>query len=191
MVKPTCSVDDCQRETKGLGYCNPHYQRHIKYGDPLGSKPRPTSLGRFWSRVEKTATCWNWTGLKTDEGYGAFYIRRTHLQAHRYAWELVNGPIPEGAVIDHRCLNEGCVNPDHLRPSTIKQNNENRRGAMRHSRTGVRGVTWREDMGKFVANVRHHKVRYYLGTFATLAEADVAAIAKRNELFTHNELDRV
>lgn len=187
----TCSVSDCQRATKGLGFCNPHYQRFRKYGDPLGSKPRPTSTERFWARVEKTATCWNWTGLKTDEGYGAFYIKRTHLRAHRYAWELVHGPIPDGMVIDHRCLNEGCVNPDHLRPSTIKQNNENRRGAMKHSKTGVRGVTWREDMGKFVGYVGHNKVKRYVGTFATLAEAEAAVIAKRNELFTHNELDRI
>lgn len=184
-----CNVDGCQRDYKGLGYCNPHYQRFIKTGDPLGSR-RPTTEARFWSMVDKTATCWNWTSYKTDEGYGIFGVMARTFKAHRYSWELAHGPIPDELVLDHACLNEGCVNPGHLRPSTVKQNNENRRGALRTSGTGVRGVSWRPKLNKFIVHVGHNGKRYHGGLFATIAEAEAKAVAMRLHFFTHNEVDR-
>lgn len=71
---------------------------------------------RFWSRVRVTPGCWEWTGGKIPEGYGAFYKTGApnNMGAHRYSYEIHVGLIPQGLVLDHLCGNRGCVNPDHL-----------------------------------------------------------------------------
>lgn len=84
---------------------------------------------RFWSKVDKTDTCWLWVSRMFWDGYGNFYAdsSRPSMRAHRFAYELLVGPIPEGLVIDHLCRVRSCVNPDHLEPVT---NQENLRRAM-------------------------------------------------------------
>lgn len=82
---------------------------------------------RFWQKVEKTAGCWIWKAARDRDGYGFFTpIHGKHLRAHRVAYELLKGPIPEGLQIDHLCRNTSCVNPNHLEPVTHLENN--RRG---------------------------------------------------------------
>ena len=73
----------------------------------------------FWGRVNKTETCWLWTGTINDQGYG---ISRRHFRAHRIAYELLVGPIPDGLQLDHLCRVRNCVNPDHLEPVTARTN---------------------------------------------------------------------
>jgi hypothetical protein len=84
---------------------------------------------RFWAKVDKTETCWLWTGAITKRtGYGAFgmqlgSVNRWHnVLPHRFAYELLIGPIPEGLVIDHLCFVRRCVRPDHLEPVTATEN---------------------------------------------------------------------
>lgn len=145
---------------------------------------------RFWEKVEKTEGCWNWTAAKAG-GYGRFQVRKKEqVQAHRVAYELTNGPIAPGLFIDHMCHNRACVNPNHLRTVTNKQNLENREGAAKTSSTGVRGVYWNKRQSAYYAHVQHDGKRYFAGAHATLAAAESAAVAKRNELFTHNLADR-
>jgi len=145
---------------------------------------------RFWAKVEKTDTCWNWTGSKV-KGYGNFGVgQRKNAYSHRVSYELAYGPIPEGMNIDHQCHNKACVNPSHLNPVTIQQNSENRSGAQVNSRTGVRGVIWNKAARKYEASVVVHQKRHYVGLFESLAEAEAAVIAKRNSLHTNNLVDR-
>lgn len=92
-------------------------------------------------------------------------------------------------VLDHTCFNPSCVNPEHLRPVTRKQNQENRSRAIGGS--GVRGVTWCKRKLKWKAQVRHSGKNYHAGYFTDLADAERAATAKRMELFTHNDRDRI
>lgn len=68
----------------------------------------------FWSRVDKTETCWLWLGAKTGPGYGNLVVEGRNWLAHRYSWTITRGPIPEGGVMDHLCRVRHCVNPDHL-----------------------------------------------------------------------------
>jgi hypothetical protein len=72
-------------------------------------------LDLFWSRVHKGERCWIWTGAKHRWGYGAASAETYgDTRAHRVAWTLINGPIPEGKVICHKCETKLCVNPAHL-----------------------------------------------------------------------------
>jgi hypothetical protein len=79
-------------------------------------------MERFWRKVEKTETCWNWLGALNDAGYGRIGYNAKVGYAHRFAYELLVGPIPEGLTIDHLCRNRRCVNPDHLEPVTQGDN---------------------------------------------------------------------
>lgn len=77
-----------------------------------------TVVDKFWARVQKTDTCWEWIGYRADTGYGRFLCdpsRRPFVLAHRFSYELANGPVPEGLHVHHECRNRACVNPAHLR----------------------------------------------------------------------------
>ena len=80
---------------------------------------------RFWKFVEKqpSGACWHWTGSISPSGYGRFGLRRgTMVQAHRFAYEALVGPIPEGLDLDHLCRVRNCVNPEHLEPVSRAEN---------------------------------------------------------------------
>lgn len=78
---------------------------------------------RFWSKVLRGPNCWLWVGSRNELGYGQYRIdNETRGRAHRVAYELLVGPIPEGLTIDHLCRNTWCVNPAHMEPVTIQEN---------------------------------------------------------------------
>jgi hypothetical protein len=146
---------------------------------------------RFWAKVKKTQTCWNWTaGKNMRDGYGIFWDGERYTGAHRFAYFESFGAIPEGMFIDHKCHNSGCVNPDHLRAATPKQNVENRSGIRSNNTSGYLGVYWNKNAHCWTASVVHHGQAYFLGRFSTREDANAAATAKRLELFTHNDADR-
>jgi len=148
-------------------------------------------LERFWKKVQKGPGCWLWTAGLNGGGYGKYTDTETWKTyiAHRYAWEKLVGPIPDGLDLDHRCHVRRCVNPAHLRPVTTKQNGENRSGAPSNSRTGIRGVALTKS-GRYKVSAGHNGARYFGGYFTDLEEAAEAARQLRLSLFTHNDLDR-
>jgi hypothetical protein len=86
---------------------------------------------RFWKYVEKTAGCWLWRGAINSNGYPAIHSegrRGRQLRAHRVAYEMLVGPIPEGMQLDHLCEVKHCVNPDHLEPVLAQVNCERHTG---------------------------------------------------------------
>lgn len=80
----------------------------------------------FLDRIEKTESCWIWTGSKTNRGYGIFTITGKVMSAHRLAWKIHKGEIPNGLIIRHLCNNPICVNPDHLALGTFQDNSDDR-----------------------------------------------------------------
>lgn len=128
-----CTVIGCARPYFGRGFCNMHYQRWRKYGDPSvvhKSAPDPyralrarwperTVSERFWQKVNKAGSCWLWLASLDIHGYGqfAYYLpdgRKTMVKAHRLAYEISIGGIPEGMWVLHSCDTPACVNPSHL-----------------------------------------------------------------------------
>ena len=154
--------------------------------------PRKIEItNRFWSKVTKGSNCWEWQASKTADGYGRFGIGRKLFLSHRVAYELTNGPIPEGIVIDHKCRSRSCVNPSHLRAATHKENLENRDGAtVKNVSSGIRGVSFHKATGKWMAYAGHNGRIHYGGLHLDVAQAQKAAITLRKKLFTHNEVDK-
>lgn len=189
--KRTCSMPACERKHYAKGWCNAHYLRNLKSGTTdLRTNSEEYISSRFWPKVDKSGSCWIWTGAKNDSGYGTFSVRGKVKMAHRVSYTWACGSIPRGMLIDHTCHNQACVHPAHLRLATNKQNMEHQLGAHRGNASGVRGVVWNPVSKKWRAQVRHFGKLHSLGQFASIAEAEAVVIAKRLELFTHNDVDR-
>lgn len=83
----------------------------------------------FWSKVDKSAgpsNCWIWTGARYTGGYGLMFLEGRRVLAHRFAYELLHGPVPEGMCVLHSCNVRVCVNQAHLRLGTDLDNAKQR-----------------------------------------------------------------
>lgn len=191
MEKKLCSVEGCSSPIHARGWCNRHYRQDVRLG---GSDypPLPPLRDRVEPRIIKDdpSGCWLWPNKPNGDGYSTIDERGRRLLLHRLVLSWYIGPLPSGVVVDHRCFNRACCNPDHLRLATDKQNIENRSGLNQNNTSGYRGVT-RTKSGRWRVQVGHARERISVGRFDTLEEANEAAIAARNALFTHNDLDRV
>jgi hypothetical protein len=121
--RPVCGVLSCDRPAHANGLCSIHSPRLRRHGDPeAGRRLQATgSLAeRFWAQVDVGGAdaCWPWTAGSTTAGYGEFNFENQTFYAHRVAYELIVGPIPEGDDVHHQCQHRPCCNPAHLEPLT-------------------------------------------------------------------------
>jgi hypothetical protein len=192
----SCSVEGCGLTYFSRGYCTKHWRELWR------SKASDDQLGYQYQTLQEAFDAWPveisadgchiWGGNKAGYApgqYGVLTFRNKHRFAHRVAYELRHGPIPRGMDIDHLCHERLCVNVEHLRVTTHKQNLEHRRAANLNSHTGVRGVTYDKKRGQYRVRVKHDYKEIHVGRFATLEEAEAAAVAARRQWFTHSNHD--
>lgn len=122
-----CAVEGCDKPHHCRGYCSAHYARLVRYGSPTtfhrasptNNNPRHQEELFFSSVTEGENGCWVRLSGITAEGYSQFNKGDgKKVPAHRWAYEFLVGPIPEGLHLDHLCRNRPCCNPDHLEPVT-------------------------------------------------------------------------
>lgn len=92
---------------------------HVSYRFSRETSPMDRLLDSF---ICAPSGCWEWIRGKHYRGYGQITIYNKHQFAHRAVYELLRGAIPKGKVLDHLCENTSCVNPDHLKVTTQKEN---------------------------------------------------------------------
>lgn len=126
---------------------------------------------RFLEKVDiQPGGCWLWTAHILPNGYGQFYWRGSMGLAHRVAYELMVGAIPDGLTIDHLCRNTRCMNPDHMEPVSNEENARrgglqkyacDRRHPTRPPRWGYRkdGRRYCRECGRIVAQVQRERRR--------------------------------
>lgn len=139
-VKWTCECE-CGAFTEVVSWCLTTGRTQscgcLKHDTPR-QFGREASIARFWARVDKRSEqpCWRWTASLSSDGYGRAQFDGVKTLAHRFAYGLLVGPIPEGLVIDHLCRNRACVNPAHMEPVTAVENNRRGRLAKTHCLRG-------------------------------------------------------
>ncbi len=95
---------------------------------PIRPLPADFDAAAFWARsvVEPTTGCWLWSGYRDWFGHGSLSAGGRRRGAHRVAFELASGPIPEGLFVCHHCDVPACINPEHLYAGTHRDNMRDR-----------------------------------------------------------------
>jgi hypothetical protein len=138
MVDQICSVPDCGTRARARGFCNRHYHRLLRHGDPLGGA---ASVGEPLSFLRKAKDfsaneCLIWPYAKSGAGYGVVRLSGRATLVHRQICIDRHGepPTPRHEVA-HWCGNPACCSPQHLRWATPAENQSDR---VRHG-THLRG----------------------------------------------------
>ena len=140
-----CNIEGCERPYYAKGYCNLHWSRNHKRGDPLnagrGRAPNGAPLAWLLAHVDyQCDDCLIFPFAKTRWGYGDLWVDGEHWRSHRYMCTLAHGPAPSPTHESlHSCGNGhlGCTNPCHLRWGTSK---ENKADTLLHGRR-IRGAS--------------------------------------------------
>lgn len=143
MAERTCDVDGCDRRVFSRAWCQKHYTRWLRHGDPTithDTRDIPP-LERIAPLIDAAVPggCWLWTGTVNAEGYASRHLGPGSSLVHRWLYEQLLGPIEDNLPLDHLCHTRDvsctanrdcphrrCVNPDHLEPVTHAENS--RRG---------------------------------------------------------------
>lgn len=140
----------CGKPALARGMCN---ARYVEWKRTIPSTERTpiTPATRFWAKVDRNGptpihvswlgNCWVWTAATGHWGYGKLRANKRWYMAHRWSYEMENGPIPTGFLVLHRCDTPACVRPSHLRVGTARDNTQDMRSKGRAADIGALGMS--------------------------------------------------
>lgn len=153
-------------------------------------------IAKFWmtvkidysSKIIRTSKkqfghCWIWQGSFFQSGYGRFFSHQIAYRAHRVAFIIAYGTIPEDKIICHKCDNPRCVNPEHLWAGSSKENTRDmiekgrtnrQRSKHRDSASKYPGISLRRDSGKWRARIMRNYQTIWCKEFSSEEEAYAA-----------------
>lgn len=177
-----CKSDGCTQQHYAHGLCHKHYQRHQKYGNhEAGNARHSDPVDALKYRTKRKGSCLVWTGSINQKGYGRINIDGRLVTAHRYAWYLEFGAIPDGSQINHICWEKSCVNTDHLELASSYENASYRKGANSNSTSGIRNVSRKG--GRWHVSITKDRKTHNFGTYEDIEEAAQVAEQARKDLF--------
>lgn len=115
-----CKIENCVRESHTRGWCATHYRRVMRNGNANESTPFVGKAKSIEKRLDEKSTyvpfcgCRLWFGASVPRGYGVTHFNGRQQYAHRVAWQLAYGPIPDGLLVLHTCDVPACINSNHL-----------------------------------------------------------------------------
>ena len=117
---PKCKIKGCENKYRTAGFCNAHYLRNYRHGDPNIKKSKWNEKLDY--KVSES-NCFEVTSHKPgNHGYPLIMHKKKCLPAHRKIYEEMFGEIPKGQLVRHKCDNRLCINPEHLELGTFKDN---------------------------------------------------------------------
>jgi len=185
--------------TRICDWCKKPYKRERRFATRFCSRTcsnrnankSDDPVGRFWSLVRKTKTCWvhKIKSPKTSR-YWLIKVNGRQIGGHKFSWELHNGPVPEGLFVLHKCDNTMCVNPDHLFLGTTQDNSDDMVSKGRSARGSKHGNAALTE--KDVRNIRkrYKRTSYHKSNTRELAlefgvtDSVILAIVRRT-VWTH------
>ena len=151
----------------------------------------PIERFRAKYEVDPISGCYNWIAAKTNDGYGTFKDHKQY-RAHRWIYQYLNGPIPKGLVVRHKCHNPSCVNPEHLELGTQQDNIDDRDKARRTARgeKHPQSILTEQDViliKKFFKRHNERGVGTFLSRWFNVCQASICEI-KMGNLWSYIEV---
>lgn len=182
MTDRTCSFPDCGKKYMAKGLCIGHYaqQRKGQRLRPLWEGPTLSERLKAYSKVDRD--CFVWTGYLGRGGYGQITWHGQRWYAHRAAYFVEHGEIPDGLQVNHICGNRACINVAHLELVNHYQNTQYLTRLTRRNTSGYRGVSFNKGEGRYKAQVVADGVSHFLGYCDSAKEAAKVAAEGRARL---------
>jgi hypothetical protein len=134
---------------------------------------------RFWSKISKAGDCWLWQAGRFGSGYGMFKVQGKNLGAHRVAYELQRGPIPDGRLVLHRCDNPACCNPGHLFLGTHADNTADKCAKNRQAKGPTHGSQTKPGTTVNLCGEQHGRAKLTLAQVTEIRRLHAAGTTQR------------